>query len=111
MTRAEDLAKRYFPEVCENRGLPRPIPEYQCHPTRKWRSDFAWPEYKLTLEIDGGIWINGRHTRGAGWLKDTEKLNTLAAMGWRHLRCTPSQLCTDQMLETIREALNYGKAA
>jgi hypothetical protein len=72
--------------------LPTPTPEYLFHPVRKWRIDWAWPDYRVGLEVDGGIWHNGRHTRGAGWLKDSEKLNCAAALGWRMLRVTPAQL-------------------
>jgi very-short-patch-repair endonuclease len=92
-------------------GLPKPEAEFRFHPTRKFRLDFAWVQHKVGLEIDGGIWTGGRHTRGAGWLKDTEKLNLLASMGWRMLRCTPQQLCTSEMLDTIKQALAYKEAA
>ena len=37
--------------------LPLPQREYRFHPTRKWRSDFYWPEYNLLCEIEG----RGRH--------------------------------------------------
>ena len=28
---------------------------------RRWRFDFAWPSHKVAVEIDGGIFIHGRH--------------------------------------------------
>ncbi|MGL4930900.1 MAG: hypothetical protein ACRC4H_12435, partial [Plesiomonas sp.] len=56
-------------------GLPKPVSEYVFHPTRKWRLDFAWPEYRLALEIHGGVYSGGRHTRGAGFTEDREKMN------------------------------------
>jgi hypothetical protein len=87
-------------------GLPLPEPEYVFAPPRRWRMDFAWVEQKVGLEIDGAIWTRGRHTRGKGWLADTEKLNTAAALGWRMLRCTPSQLHTLELIATIRAALS-----
>ena len=78
---------------------------------RKFRFDFAWPDQSVALECDGGVWSGGRHTRGSGWMKDSEKLNLAATMGWRMLRCTPSQLCTDEMMDTIKQALEYEEAA
>lgn len=64
-----------------------PEPEYRFHPVRQWRIDFAWPSLKLAVEIEGGIWTRGRHTRGAGVKADMEKYNVLSAvMGWRLLR-------------------------
>lgn len=104
---AEPSRMAAFLALLKTQGLPQPKREYRFHDTRRWRFDFAWPAWNLALEIDGAIWTRGRHTRGAGWLADTEKLNAAASMGWRLLRCTPQQLCTDEMLATIRTALNY----
>jgi very-short-patch-repair endonuclease len=89
---AED-AVALFRQLCYRFGIPVPETEFKfCE--RFWRFDFAWPEHKVALEVDGGIWLKGggRHTRGAGWLKDTEKLNTAASLGWRLLRTTPTGL-------------------
>lgn len=51
-------------------------------PERQWRSDVAWPEAKVALEINGGIWQMGRHNNPAGYLKDLEKGNGYAVRGW-----------------------------
>jgi very-short-patch-repair endonuclease len=86
-------------------GLPEPVPEFRFAPPRRWRIDWAWPDQRVGLEVDGGVWVGGRHTRGAGWLQDTEKLNAAAALGWRMLRCTPQQLASGAILEALTEAL------
>jgi very-short-patch-repair endonuclease len=98
--------KALFPKLCKAQKIPVPIAEHKFHVARKWRIDFAWPEYQVGLECDGGVFTQGRHTRGSGWLKDTEKLNAAAAMGWRMLRCTPDQLNTPEMFTVIRAALS-----
>ncbi len=59
---------------------------------RKWRMDFAWIEQKVYVEIDGGAWTYGRHSRGLGIEQDAEKENFAASLGWRRLRFTP-QMC------------------
>jgi very-short-patch-repair endonuclease len=87
-----------FLALVKRAKLPEPTPEYRFHPTRKWRIDYAWPAHRLALEVEGGIFIRGRHSRGAGMLNDMTKYNALAAMGWRLLRVTPKQL---HDLETI----------
>jgi hypothetical protein len=79
--------------------------EYRFCSTRRWRFDYAWPERLVALEVDGGVWVAGRHTRGAGWLKDTEKLNQAAAQGYRMLRCTPQQLKSPVLLGHLRTLL------
>jgi hypothetical protein len=71
-------------------GLPKPEREVRFSPPRRWRFDYAWPEYKVALEIEGGAWTKGRHTRGAGFIKDMEKYSEAAIMGWCVLRLTPT---------------------
>ena len=87
-------------------GLPVPVGEYRFAPPRRWRFDYAWPDLKLAVEVDGGIWTRGRHTRGAGVLKDNEKLNTAVLNGWRVLRVTPTQVCDGSAITLIGQALN-----
>lgn len=110
----------YFNEM----GLPEPVLEYQFHPERRWRFDFSWEKRdvfgwdeaqevevrttihtKLALEVQGGIWSQGRHTRGAALLKEWEKLNQAAVLGWRILYCQPDDLCTEQTIALIKRAL------
>jgi very-short-patch-repair endonuclease len=54
---------------------------------RRWRLDAAIPAMKIAIEIEGGVYTKGRHTNPMGFMKDMEKYNTLAAMGWRLIRC------------------------
>ena len=60
--------------------------EYRFHPERKWRFDFANPHMKVAVEIEGGAFSGGRHTRGAGFVADCEKYNQATVLGWRVLR-------------------------
>jgi len=73
-------------------GLPEPVGEYRFSFPRKWRFDWAWPDRKVAVEIEGGAWIAGRHSRGAGFLSDMEKYNTAVSLGWKLFRFTPAQL-------------------
>lgn len=85
--------------------LPEPVREYRFAPDRKWRFDFAWPDEKLAVEVEGGVWSGGRHTRGAGFLKDAEKYNRAALMGWRVLRFDTAQVRDGTAIAAVREAL------
>jgi len=86
-------------------GLPPPTAEHQFHESRKWRFDFAWLAEKVALEVEGGVWTGGRHTRGSGFVKDMEKYNAAVAAGWRVFRCTPAQLYSLATIAMIRKAL------
>lgn len=76
------------------KGTPVPTPEYKFHPTRRWRFDFAWPDHKLAVEIEGGTFKRGggRHNRGLGHHADCDKYNAAAIAGWMVLRYTSKHL-------------------
>ena len=78
------------------------VAELKFHPVRKWRADFALPSYKVLIEIDGGIWSGGRHTRGAGFIGDMEKLNEAAILGWRVLRFQPKDVNRTNIVITMQ---------
>ncbi len=95
MAGKQPTSARYWPQVagfCRVNKLPMPATELRFHPTRKWRFDFAWPDQKVAFEVDGGVWTGGRHTRGAGFLKDQEKRNAAVVLGWRVIHSTPGTL-------------------
>lgn len=77
---------------CELVGLPKPTPEVRFAPPRRWRFDYAFQPQKVAVEIEGGAFTRGRHTRGTGFINDMEKYNTAVCLGWRVLRFTPSQV-------------------
>lgn len=75
---------------------------------RVWRFDYAFPQYAIALEVEGGIWTGGRHNRGKGFLEDMEKYNRAALDGWRVFRCTPKQLANGQAASLICRAIYEG---
>lgn len=64
------------------------LKEYQFHPTRKWRFDFALINIKVAIEYEGIFRGKSGHTTHGGFIKDTQKYNAAATMGWRVLRYT-----------------------
>lgn len=95
-----------FLAILRARGIPEPVAEYAFAKPRRWRFDWAWPDAKVALEVEGGAWTGGRHTRPRGFLGDIEKYNAATVKGWRLVRVTPNQLCTlgtVEMLETLLE--------
>jgi very-short-patch-repair endonuclease len=85
--------------------LPIPKREYKFHSVRKWRFDFAWPDEMIAVEIEGGIWTGGRHTRGKGFVDDCEKYNQAALVGWMVLRFPVEQIESGYALRIIEVAM------
>ncbi len=86
-------------------GLPEPVRQYRFHHTRRWRFDFCWPEHMLAVELQGGVYTQGRHTRGAGYAADCEKANAAVMLGWRLLRFTGDQVNDGSALQVVSDAL------
>lgn len=94
-----------FLNICERAQLPKPELEFVFHPTRKWRFDYAWPKYKLALEVDGGVFIGGAHNSGRGFLEDHEKLNSAAVIGWRVLKVQPKDILKFETVDMVARAM------
>lgn len=92
---------------CAQNGWPPPQFEYRFHTERKWRFDACFPEKMLAIEVDGGLYSNGRHSRGAGRERDLEKLNEALLLGWRVLVVSTGQVNSGRLfawLERLMEA-------
>lgn len=98
------MKQNIFVQLCRKYCGVEVVQEYQFHPHRKWRFDYAIPAHKIAIEVEGGAWIEGRHNRATGFIKDMEKYNNAAVMGWRLLRFTPQQLLTSDTLRMVSAA-------
>ncbi|HFG6905509.1 DUF559 domain-containing protein [Acinetobacter baumannii] len=77
--------------------------EYKFHPERKWRADFLITGKKILIEVEGGIWSGGRHTRGKGYIGDMEKYNSAAIMGFTVLRFSTEQVKAGMAIKQIEQ--------
>ena len=75
--------------------------EFEFHPTRKWRADFHLKSKKILVEVEGGIWSNGRHTRVKGYLGDLDKYNAATMMGYQVIRFSTEQVKSGKAIEQI----------
>lgn len=80
--------------------------EYRFHPTRKWRFDFAWPEKRLAVELDGVVWMGrGRHQTPTGMRGDCDKGNEAIRHGWRVLHFMQLQVRSGEAILFLRDIL------
>lgn len=87
-------------------GLPAPTVEHKFHHKRRWRWDFCWPAYLVAVEIQGGTWSGGRHTRGSGYQNDCEKSREGQLLGWIVLGVTTKDVKGGKALDAIERALS-----
>jgi hypothetical protein len=78
--------------------------EFRFHPSRKWRADFLVGEYVL-VEIEGAVYRQGRHTRGAGFEADIEKYNEATIAGYSLIRGTARHVRNGQLIAWVERAL------
>jgi very-short-patch-repair endonuclease len=81
------------------------VREYRFAPPRRWRFDFAWPDRQIAVEVDGGTWVQGKHSRGAGVHNDCEKACQAAILGWRVLRVDSVMVRDGTALRAVQAAL------
>ena len=87
----------------------QPVAEFPFAHPRKYRFDFAFPIERVAIELEGGVWSGGRHTRGAGYEADCTKYNIAAMLDWAVLRYTTSMLnsdpqtCIQQIVGLVRQ--------
>ncbi len=86
-------------------GITGYMREFKWHELRKWRADFAFVPQRILLEVEGGTWARGRHTRGSGFEKDCIKYNEAAIQGWTIIRVTGAMVKDGRALAVIERAL------
>ena len=99
--------------LCVAHGLPPPVAEYKFLADRKFRFDWCWPHHpiatalnwRLAIEIEGGAFVGGRHSRGVGFTNDMKKYELALNNNWIVYRIAPDWLGTIGTLDTIRRLL------
>jgi very-short-patch-repair endonuclease len=87
------LEDRFYAEWCASAARTLwPIREHRMDRARSWRFDFAWPMYRVAVEIQGGQWFKMGHTSGRGLQRDCEKSNAAQLAGWIVLYYTTSDI-------------------
>ena len=77
--------------------------EFKFCQDRKWRADFHLVGKMILIEVEGGIWSGGRHTRGKGYLGDMEKYNSATALGYQVIRFSTEQVKSGLAIQQIEK--------
>lgn len=97
--------------------LPEPELQAKIIPGRRYRFDFAWMDYKVTAEVQGGVYKvgkrcptcgespSGRHTRGAGYETDARKSADAQVAGWICISVTAGMIKSGEASKRIKDAL------
>ena len=86
--------ERRFDRLWTSVGGPLLIREFAFEPKRRWRSDFAHLPSRTLIEIEGGLWIHGRHNSARGFVADMEKYLEANLAGWLVIRLADVHLKT-----------------
>lgn len=109
MSELEDTLAGQIKRAC----LPEPTREYRAIPGRRFPFDFAWPEYRVLCEVQGGTYVKGKsgHSSGSGIARDIEKHNLAVLLGWRIIYADTNHIKrTGEALLWIQQALTTPKA-
>jgi very-short-patch-repair endonuclease len=86
------------------------VREYRFHHEQRCRADFAHLQARVLIEILGGIWVNDRHNRAAGFNADLEKYMEAGLASWCVFRFGPDQI-TRENVERLASLMTATPAA
>ena len=105
MSDLEDLLAQQMQFV----GLPVPEREYRFASPRRYRADFAYPEKKILVEVQGGIYTRGAHSRGVGLERDYEKLNLAQLLGYKVFQFSRKMIESGEAILILEKSLKENK--
>jgi len=87
-------------------GIPQPERQFKAIPGRQFAFDLAFPEWKVLVEVQGGIWLpQTGHTSGQGLMRDIEKTTLAQLHGYIIVLVSPDHIKNGLAHKWIRAAL------
>lgn len=71
--------------------------------SKRYRLDFAHPNSRTGIEIQGGVYTRGRHVTGSGYERDCRKYNLAYTSGWTIFLLTSTMAKDSFWLSLIAE--------
>lgn len=111
-------ANPLFDSYCKAHGLAAPEYEYPFNKEAgdlaflrpsdgkpyEWRFDYLF-DGLVAIECQGGVWTQGRHSRGEGQTTDMLKFNAAQCLGYIVLLFTPEQMESGEFFPILKKAL------
>lgn len=92
-------------EQLRRRGIPEPEREVMLVPGRRYRWDLVWEGVKVCVEVQGGTWHSGAHSRGPGQRRDAEKANGAIVAGYKPFSCTSDMIHDQTFADMLADVL------
>lgn len=89
-------------------GGPELEKEVRFCPDRDWRADYRVGN--VLIELEGGVYTKGRHTRSGGFIEDIFKYNSACMLGYRLVRIGTGMV-TPHYLQQIIDWLQSAQTA
>lgn len=99
----ECLERKFLAQV-KTAGLPIPERQFLFARPRRFAADFAWPDLRLLVEVEGGGG-HGAHQRGR-YESDCRKYNLATILGWKLIRFSTRMIRDGEAVNTLRLAIS-----
>lgn len=100
-----NVLERKFLKVLRTAGLDEPEKQMSVasDTSSRWRLDFAYPQHKVLIEVDGGRWHSGKQQAS----RDRRRDNVMNIRGWTVLRFTWDDIVhrPQYVVEQVKRAL------
>lgn len=104
-----NVGERTYAFQCKTLRLPTVTEQYLfAKPLgRRFTADFAFVEYQLLVEIQGGIWMGGggAHSRPQSIQRDVEKQQLAVLLGYYLLPVTPAEVKNGYAVDLTQRVL------
>ena len=95
--------------------LKLPVPERQFafakSVGRRYKADFAWPDFGLIAEVQGGLWVLGRHSRPLYVWREWRRTMIAQLLGYKVLFFATEEVHDGTAVNAIHQVLADPAAA
>ena len=114
-SKKSQLEKKLYDQIVDA-GFPLPVcaftgdgKQYRFYPGRLWRMDFAWPDLKIGIECQGGLWAGKGHGGGTAYRNDRIKSAYAQFGGWIYLEASTDMIRDGMAIDLLKVAFTVRK--